>query len=160
MTRKIRFYVLALYDLFLAFGAIYLGIKMICLEGSFVDYPKEWLSLLPFTSWVVPGILAISFYGLGNIVVAVLSVLNREKINTRGNSNCHASVKQPWLGSAVMGGIFFVSLVAQVIILQEVFLATSQFLLLSILQLALSGYAYLGCRRTREQRAREQRARE
>jgi hypothetical protein len=49
--------------------------------------------------------------------------------------------------SVVMGGIFFISLVAQVLILGEWYMATVQFFFLSIIQLSLCGYVYWGYRK-------------
>jgi len=49
--------------------------------------------------------------------------------------------------SAIMGGIFFISLVAQVIILGETYLATVELLILSVIQLCFCGYALVGYRK-------------
>jgi hypothetical protein len=47
-----------------------------------------------------------------------------------------------WFVSAIMGGIFFISIVAQVIILGQWYLATVELLIFSIIQLCLSGYLF------------------
>ncbi|GAB3054962.1 hypothetical protein GCM10027286_17920 [Virgibacillus ainsalahensis] len=94
--------------------------------GIFIAYPESWASRLPFDSWVIPGVLAIIIFGLGNIVAAIFTL-------KKGHSS--------WAVSAIMGGIFFVSLISQVIILGETYLATVAFLVLSIIQLCLSDYA-------------------
>jgi hypothetical protein len=46
-----------------------------------------------------------------------------------------------------MGGVLFFSLVAQVIILGEWYLATAEFFIFSLLQLFLCGYTISGLRR-------------
>jgi hypothetical protein len=131
MKRKLRIYLLGIYDLILSFGAIYNGVKMIQSDsGIFTEYPKEWLTKVPFTSWVMPGIIAISIYGLGNIIAAIFSIIIVKN--------------KPWLVSLIMGGIFFISLIAQVILLDEIYLATAQFFVYSIVQITLSGYVYMG----------------
>lgn len=135
MKVKIRNYLLGFYDLILSFGAIFIGIMMISSSsGVFTQYPNEWLSKVPFKSWVGPGIIAILIFGLGNIISAVISF--------RKSSN------KPWVMSAIMGGIFFVSIIAQVIILGEWYMATLQFLIFSIIQVCLSGYVFLGYKKT------------
>lgn len=131
MKVKKRNYLLGFYDLILSFGAIFIGVMMVSSNsGVFIEYPKEWLTKIPFKSWVVPGIIAIFVFGFGNIKSAVISF--------RKASN------KPWLMSTIMGGILFVSMIAQVIILGEWYMATLQFLFLSIIQVCLSGYVFSG----------------
>ncbi|MDF2907432.1 MAG: hypothetical protein K0R34_2753 [Herbinix sp.] len=128
---KRRNYLLGFYDLLLSFGAIFIGVMMVSSSyGVFIQYPEEWLSKVPFKNWVVPGFVAILVFGLGNIISAVLSL--------RKLSN------KPWIMSAIMGGIFFVGTIAQVIILGEWYMATLQFLIISIIQVGLSVYVFLG----------------
>lgn len=112
---------LVIYDLLLALGAIYEGILMIV--GRFGEYPPEWLERVPFTSWVIPGIIAIIFYGLGNLFIGV-------SIFTKGKKGVALSF--------VMGVIFLVSLLISIRVLGEVYLATSEFIILSIIQILLS----------------------
>ena len=99
-------------------------------SGIFTQYPKEWLSKIPFESWFIPGIIAIIVFGLGNIIAAIWSF---RKSNNKS-----------WLASAIVGFIFFVLLVSQVIILGEWYLATVEFMILSVLQLCLSWYTIDG----------------
>lgn len=128
--KKIRGNLLGVYDLMLAVGAICIGVMMVSSsEGIFIEYPKEWLSKVPFEGWVTPGIITIVVFGLGNIMAAIFSF-------RKGNS-------MSWVVSAVMGGIFIMSLIAQVVILGEMYLATVEFMLLSIIQLCLSGYLFV-----------------
>ena len=134
MKQRIRKNLLGVYDLILSFGAIYLGMLMISSSsGIFIEYPKEWLSRVPFESWVTPGIIAIIIFGLGNLISAIFSF--------RKESN------KSWAISTIMGLIFFISTVAQVIILGEWYMATIQFFIFSIIQLCLSLYVFSGYRR-------------
>lgn len=133
MKQKMSKILLGIYDLFLALGAIYTGIMMVSGNGIFGEYPNEWISIVPFENWVIPGIIAIVVFGIGNIISAVVSL--REKSS------------KPWHASAIMGGIFFVSLVAQILVLGEVYLATVEFFVLSIIQLCLCGYVFLSYRK-------------
>lgn len=128
MKQKISKIILAIYDLFLSLGAIYMGIMMILGNGMFAEYPKEWLAKIPFENWVAPGLIAIIVFGLGNIIAAIFSL----------RAKCNKS----WYISAIMGGIFFVSLIVQVLVLGEAYLATVEFFVLSIIQLCLCGYIF------------------
>jgi hypothetical protein len=129
MKQKIFKNLLGIYDSILALGAIFTGTMMIrSAQGVFIEYPKEWLSKFPFVNWVIPGIIVIVIFGLGNIVAATFSL--------RKDNN------ESWIISMIMGGIFFISLVAQVIILGEWYMATVELFVLSIVQLCLSGYEY------------------
>lgn len=113
--------VLIIYDLFLALGAIYEGFRMVF--GRYGEYPPEWLGRVPFTSWVIPGIIAIVFYGLGNLFIGIL-------IFTKGNKGI--------ILSFIMGVIFLVSLLISIRVLGEVYLVTGEFIILSIVQILLS----------------------
>lgn len=132
MKYRLRKGILGIYNLIISLGAVYLGIEMILSRnGIFAEeYPKEWLSKVPFESWVLPGIIGILVFGLGNLIAAVFCFAREDRA--------------PWVASLIMGFIFFISLVAQVIILGEAYLATAQFFILSIIQILLSGYVYLG----------------
>ncbi|MDF2673999.1 MAG: hypothetical protein K0R09_2267 [Clostridiales bacterium] len=134
MKLKFRKTLLGIYDLILSFGAINIGVKMISSNnGIFTEYPKEWLTKVPFESWVVPGIIGILIFGLGNLISAIISFLKESS--------------KAWVASYMMGLIFFISLVAQVIILGECYLATAEFFIFSIIQICLSGYVFLGYRK-------------
>ena len=101
--------------------------------GLFTQYPEEWLSKVPFESWFIPGIIAIVVFALGNVIAAIFSF---RKNDTKS-----------WFTSVVMGLIFFISLVSQVIILGKWYMATAEFLIFSIIQLSLSTYAFAGYRK-------------
>jgi len=132
MKLKIRINLLGIYDLILALGAIYTGVLMLRGYGIFVEYPKEWLTIVPFESWVIPAIIAIVVFGIGNIISAIFSFIKESN--------------KSWVFSAIMGGIFLISLIAQVIILGECYLATVEFFIFSIIQLFLSGCAFVKSR--------------
>ncbi|MHA6261518.1 hypothetical protein ACXYMX_16785 [Sporosarcina sp. CAU 1771] len=134
--RKIGAIVLGIYDLFLAMGAIWLGVQMITSSNGtfFADpYPDSWVSNLPFDSWVMPGILAVVIFGLGNIIAAVLSFKKEH------NSS--------WYASAVMGVVFLFGLAYQYIAVGEMYIVTGPFLIIGIVQLCLSGYVFWSYRK-------------
>jgi NADH:ubiquinone oxidoreductase subunit 6 (subunit J) len=127
--KKISANFLGIYDLVLALGAIFIGMMMVSSnKGILAQYPKEWLTKVPFKSFVIPGIIAILLFGLGNVIAAIFSFKKENK-----NS---------WFMSSIMGGLLFMSLIFQVLILGELYLATVEFMILSIFQLCLSGYAF------------------
>jgi len=136
MKQTIRARMLGIYDLFLATGAIWFGVQMVMLSSGTIfaeEYPDSWASRLPFDSWVIPGVLAIVIFGLGNIIAAVFSFLKKD------NSS--------WFASAIMGAVFFFSLIFQRIIIEESYIVNGPFLALSIIQLCLSGYVFFGYRK-------------
>lgn len=135
MKPIIRARVLGIYDLFLAIGAISTGFQMVkSSSGIFAEeYPESWASSLPFESWVMPGILAIVIFGLGNMIAATFCFKKRHKSSS--------------YTSAIMGAIFFFSLIFQRMIVGESYIVTNPFLALSVLQLCLSGYVFLGYRK-------------
>lgn len=129
MKEKIRKNLLGIYDLVVALSAIYIGVMMISSSnGVFTQYPKEWLTRVPFESWIFPGIIAIVLFGFGNIIAAILSF-------RKGNSNF-------WVVSAIMGGLLLISSISQVIILEGTFLVTVEIIALSIIQLCICLYSF------------------
>lgn len=126
MIGKISRGVLGCFDLTLATGAIYYGSKMVLGLFWAGEFPKEWLGRVPFTSWFVPGIIAIAVYGLGNLIAAYLSFSKQKK---------------GWIASVVMGIFFFMSLILSIKVLGESYLATGMFIILSIIQILLTAVA-------------------
>jgi len=114
-----------MYDLLLSLTFIIIGVLMISSRyGIFAEeFPKEFLSVLPFDSWFIPGIISIIVFGIGNIIAFIFSFLKKD--------NPHSL-------SLIMGSILFICMVLQVIIQREWYLATVQFIVLSIVQIALS----------------------
>lgn len=121
MKGKLRVNLLGIYDLILSLGAIYIGTHMIIINRN---YPKEWLSKLPFQDWIMIGIIGILIFGIGNIIAAIFSF---KRIGDK-----------PWVMSFIMGLILFISMIVQVKVLEEWYMATVQFFLFSIIQLSLS----------------------
>ena len=121
MKEKVSKTILCCYNLFLALGAIYCGIGMI--SGRLGEYPPEWLDKVPFTDWIYPGIIAIVLFGIGNIVAAFYSLKKESKF---------------LIVSGVMGIILLFSFLLSIVLLGEFYLATGEFIILSIGQLTLT----------------------
>lgn len=124
MKRKVSLVLLRIYDLLLALVFIWTGVLMIRSNyGIFAEgFPKEFSDVLPFNSWVVPGVIFIIVFGVGNIVAFIYSFIKEDAHKL----------------SLIMGCLTLFSIIMQIIILGERFLATDQFITLSIIQIALS----------------------
>lgn len=113
--------ILGLFQIALAIGAILVGISMITAKGLFANYPKEWIGKIPFDSWSSIGILGIVVFGIGNLIAAIAAF-------SRGRA-------RPWIMSVFMGGLLFVTILYFRYAIGEWYLATFQFLILSIIQI-------------------------
>lgn len=123
MKGRISGLILGCYDLFLATGAIYNGSKMVLGLWWGGEWPDVWIGRVPFTSWFWPGIIAVVFFGLGNLFASYYSIFKADK---------------SWLPSLFMGILFLVSLIISISVLGEGYLATGMFIILSIIQLILT----------------------
>lgn len=128
MKHKVMLNLLGCYDLLISLGAIFIGVNMILGKGVFNEYPKEWLSKVPFQNWFLPGIIGIVMFGLGNCIAAILS------FRRQGNLS--------WIVSTIMAGIFLISMVAQYILFREWYLPSSMLLIFSIIQVIICGFAF------------------
>jgi hypothetical protein len=137
MKDRYRLYLLGAYDLALSFGAIATGIMMLWSNyGIFKEYPKEWLSKLPFHSWVWPGIIIIVLFGLGNIISA--SAAFRKNISGTGAL------------TVGMGAALLICLALQRVILGEWYLADIYLLIFGAVQIILgSSICFRGRIRTK-----------
>ena len=131
MKKNTKSKILGLYDLALAIGAIYIGISMIKSQnGVYAEYPKEWLYKLPYRNWIDIGITSIVVFGLGNAIAGILSFLKKDN--------------KAWIASAIMGVVLLVSVIVHVTILGEWYLALSEFLIFSIIQICFCIYLFVG----------------
>lgn len=130
MSHRISRIILGCFDLVLATGAIFNGSKMVL--GAFWggEFPDVWLGRVPFTSWFFPGVIAITLYGLGNLISTYFSFSNKEK---------------GWIASGIMGIFFFMSLLLSIKVLGEVYLATGMLIILSIVQIFLTATSGIIC---------------
>jgi hypothetical protein len=130
MKHKISKAVLGIYDLIMAAGATYNGSLMIQSKaGVFAEYPEEWLAKLPFSNWIIPGIIAVVLFGAGNILAGIFSFSGKKGM--------------VWIPSAITGGSLLSGMIASVIALDKWYLATSEFMILGMIQLLLCLYVIL-----------------
>ena len=100
------------YHFFLALLFIYVGAQVI--QGRLGEYPREWLTKLPFTSWVLPG-FAILLLGLSHLFVAGIGLFQSRSIVARL--------------TLLMGSFLIVSGILSIMVLGETYLATVELIL-------------------------------
>ena len=110
------------YHFFLALLFIYGGAQVI--QGRLGEYPREWLTKLPFTSWVLPG-FAILLLGLSHLFVAGICLFQSRSIVARL--------------TLLMGSFLIVSGILSIMVLGETYLATVELILLGSIHLVLGG---------------------
>lgn len=110
------------YHFFLALLFIYVGAQVI--QGRLGEYPREWLTKLPFTSWVLPG-FAILLLGLSHLSVAGICLFQSRSIVARL--------------TLLMGSFLIVSGILSIMVLGETYLATVELILLGSIHLVLGG---------------------
>ena len=110
------------YHFFLALLFIYVGAQVI--QGRLGEYPREWLTKLPFTSWVLPG-FAILLLGLSHLFVAGIGLFQSLSMVARL--------------TLLMGSFLIVSGILSIMILGETYLATVELILLGSIHLVLGG---------------------
>ena len=110
------------YHFFLALLFIYVGAQVI--QGRLGEYPREWLTKLPFTSWVLPG-FAILLLGLSHLFVAGICLFQSRSIVARL--------------TLLMGSFLILNGILSIMILGETYLATVELILLGSIHLVLGG---------------------
>jgi hypothetical protein len=124
MNDKTKRIFLGIYNLILSVGAIGVGRLMILSNyGIFIEFPKEWLTKVPFTSWVIPGIVVIIIFGLGNMIASIL---------------CFCCDSYAYLVvSTGMGIALLFSVISMGLILGEWYLANIELIVIGLVQLIL-----------------------
>lgn len=111
------------YNLLLSLGAFYLSIQMLLGGGIFDTWPPEWVGKLPFNSWVSLALFGMIIFGIGNGFAAIWGFIKKDR--------------HIYLITCTMGALFFFFTVLLTNIVGEWYLATGQFLLVSIIQILL-----------------------
>lgn len=115
-----------LYNLLLSLGAFYSGMMMLLGTGSFASFPQEWLGKVPFNNWIIVAFFTILLFGIGNAVASLYGFMKREN--------------QVFIITIIMGSLFFLCIVTQIILLKEWYLATVEFLFLSVIQIFIGSF--------------------
>lgn len=124
MKLKISRYLLGIFDLVILVNVLIVGVSMIRQTGNYIEYPVEWLSKTPFDNFVLPGIIGIMIYGIGNLIAAIFAIAKKDF--------------KSWMFSLVMGFILLLSMILQVIVLGESYLTTGILIIVSFIQIGLS----------------------
>lgn len=118
------FVVLGVYDLLLAAGGFYSGIRMLRgVDGLFSTFPPEWIGKLPFESWAPIGYIAM-FFALGNTVAALFCLTSLHR--------------QGSVLSLVLGILLAAGMATQIIVFKDIYLATMEFLFVAFFQMLFS----------------------
>lgn len=131
---RLKSNILGIYDLLLATGAIYTGLLMITKSGNFSADPNVSFHNLSIHNWVVCGIIAIFLFGLGNMSASIVCFLNQNR--------------RIWLLSGIMGVLLLLTIIAQIIVFGELYLATFEIMILGLVQMALSISVYFFVRKS------------
>ena len=129
MKKKASLLLLGVFDLFLFAGATWFGILMLTAARGFEDYPAEWLSSMPFTSWLPIGMLAIAVFGLGNLLAAIFTIEGQERKSA--------------LWSAALGALLILGIAAQCLAVGKMYLPGAEFIIIGFLQIGLAGFVLL-----------------
>jgi len=129
MNYKTRKIILGLFTFIIAIGAFRTGYFMIRGQGIFTEFPKEWLSKVPFDNWFIPAYIGMFIYGVGNMLATLCAFISNSSLE--------------WKLPPSMSITLLISLLLQIIILKESYLATYQLALLCLIQLSLSIYTSL-----------------
>lgn len=111
------------YNLLLSLGAFYTGMMMFSESGVFASFPQEWQGKVPFYNWSIAAFFTILIFGIGNGVASLYGVRKREN--------------QLYMITVIMGFLFFLCILTQIILLKEWYLATVELLCLSVLQILI-----------------------
>jgi hypothetical protein len=139
MKRPIEIVILYLLLVFLAVGAVYGGGSLIISpDGSLLQMDRDWLELIPFPSFLIPGIFLITLLGIFPLV-ALSGLLYRKKNRFLNRINIYPAKYWGWsytlyTGIISIAWIVIQQLLAGYFILQPIIAAVG--LLMIILSLA------------------------
>ncbi len=128
MKRPFEIYILSLLLLFLSVGAMYGGGSLILSpDGSLLQMDPEWLGLIPFSSFLVPGIFLFMLLGIFPLF-ALVGLLFRKKNRIFNFLNIYPEKYWGWTFSLYSGiiCIFWIiiqQLLAEYFILQSIIAA-------------------------------------
>lgn len=130
MNLKFRLCILGFFDLMISIGAVYLGSGILRAgQESLVEYPRQWLAVLPVQDGYIPGILVILIFGIGNMTASLLCFLKKNGFS--------------WYLSAAMGGIMYLIMIVLVWMTGDWHLSTVACFASSIAQIFLCRSVYL-----------------
>ncbi len=118
-----------IFNFCLAAGAVFTSITILSGEGIFAEFPEEWAGHVPFNNWAGVAVFGMIIFGLGNGIAAFYGFSkNRNRL---------------FVVTFIMGLVFLFCMVTQVILLDEWYLATVEFMIFSIIQIILGSMGLL-----------------
>ncbi|MFP8782716.1 hypothetical protein [Planococcus plakortidis] len=127
----------AAFNLAMSLGAFFMGISMLPFMGVFVEFPPEWVGVMPFTSWSALAIYGMLVFGIGNAVAAVYGF-------TRKARSC-------FVATISLGILLSLSAALPIVLLGDWYLPLVFFFFLSFIQIALGLYGVFKKYRTDSQ---------
>ncbi|WP_211653460.1 hypothetical protein [Planococcus alpniumensis] len=131
----------AAFNLAMSLGAFFMGISMLPVMGVFVEFPPEWVGVMPFTSWSALAMYGMIIFGIGNAVTAVYGFMKKTRIFFVANLS--------------LGILLFLSAALPIVLLGDWYLPLVFFFFLSFIQMALGLYGVLKKHKTGSQNRKE-----
>lgn len=121
--------ILGIYNLMIGVTLLLIGLMMTQGKGDFSVFPDAYAEVLPYDSWVLPGVVALIFSAFN--VLNALNLLGKKVLMSRAGKSILASI----ISAVVLFGL----LLAHTLILKLTFNAFVQFYALMVFQLVI-GY--------------------
>jgi hypothetical protein len=118
MKRPLMLYPLLLLHVFLSIGALYGGgLLLLNPDGSSLGMDPEWLSQLPFKSFLIPGLILFSLFGIGSLFTTVGLIL-KPMWRWANCLNIYPKMHWAWTYSLFTGIILIIWIVVQQFVIQ------------------------------------------
>ena len=129
------------FNLAMSLGAFYMGISMLPFMGVFVEFPPEWVGVMPFNSWSALATYGMVVFGSGNAVAAVYGFVRK--------------TRKIFVANLGLGVLLFLSAALPIMLLGEWYLPLVFFFVLSFIQIALGLYGVFSKHKTGSQASKE-----
>lgn len=121
---------LGIYNLMISISAFVIGITMISSNHILLTNTlKEVMEHIPFSSWLVPGIIIVVVFGVGNIIASVLCFVKKGKFYM--------------ILSCITGVLIILCSLLQVFLIKNMYTIIIQFMGIGIIQIILTLIIYL-----------------
>ena len=109
------------FHLALSLGAFFAGISMLPGMGIFVEFPPEWVGVMPFNSWTALAVFGMIVFGVGNAIAAIYGFTKKDP--------------KLFLFTISLGILLFCSAAMPIVLLGDWYLPLVYFFALSFVQL-------------------------
>jgi hypothetical protein len=138
MKKPFEIYILCFLLLFLSLGALYGGGSLIISpDGSLLQMDKSWLDLIPFPSFLIPGIILFTLLGVFPLV-AMIGIFYRKSNRIFNFINIYPDKSWGWTFSLYTGiiclfWIIIQQLVSEYFVLQPIMAANGLLIIIASL---------------------------